>query len=808
MCERFNVKDIMKKLTLEEKAQLISGGGIYVSRAIQRLGIPSALFIDACCGINIRQYLEALYDAGVIRDDGIREENGTEGIATMARFGHIAENIETRENLSGEDNRLLDEFLSHIETLIGVKEYPSCFPSNTLLAATWNREAVYEDACAVGKEASAYGVDVLLGTPCINIQRDGRGGRGFENYSEDPYLTAELSSCFAQGINEQGIITNAKHFAANNQETERMRIDEIIPERALYEIYFPAFKACVRKGGVKSIMSAYNWINGKPCAQNEWLLRDVLRNEWGFDGFVVSDWRAAYDLVQAVRAGNDLAMPGPRDEQEIINALQDGMLSIGDLDEAVEHFLKVLVSMPVMQGRKFEKIDFKDSSRTAYETAAEGITLLKNKDHVLPLTDHMEIAVFGEKAGRFIESGIGSGHVFTDKTSSLLENIKKTVGEDHVSVNAFTEKTEVAIVVVSTEGQEGGDCADIQLKRNDMKMLSEVTGYSRKRGIKVVLIMNIAGPVEMTDFIENIDACLDIYYPGQEGAVAVADILFGRRNPSGKLPHTFPRSYRDCPSYGNFPGYNEKVYYGEGIYVGYRWYDTRRIEPMFPFGFGLSYTTFRIRDIQLSNPVLNVDADEKVNVSVTVENTGNMQGKEVVQLYVRDNASTLDKPEKELKGFEKVDLLPGETKTVVFEIGKEDLSSYDTKLHAWTCEPGEFEILIGSSSRNIQTQEKLMVVGRNPYGYCGDTPITKLSMDERAVNIILDNLEGYVTEKEFFNIAYFGQRHSLDVVWNTMLTDSLTSLNKAERDALYHGILEELAGLDVSEANLREKYVF
>lgn len=800
-----SVSEVLEELSLEEKASLVSGGGIYNSQAIERLGIPSAVFIDAGCGVNLRQYLEALYDQRKIDDGAEAENNGTEGIGTMARFGHIAGNILSRENLNKADNALLDACLKYIEKQIGEKAYPSCFPSNTLLAATWNREAVKKNAEAVGREASAYGVDVLLGTPCINIQRDPKGGRNFENYSEDPYLMGELSAEFVKGIQEQGITGNAKHFAANNQETDRMFVDETISERALYEIYFPAFKKCVEKGGVKSIMSAYNWINGTPCAHHKWMLSDVLRDEWNFDGFVVSDWRAAYDLVEAVKAGNDLAMPGPRDAQEIVNAVKSGRISRKELDKAVGNFLKVLTQMPVMKGRKYKAVDWEISKAIAYETAAEGITLLKNKKHVLPLQTDAKIAFFGENADQFIESGVGSGHVFTNRTSSLVKCTAEIVGKERVTVNALAEDTEAAVVVVSTEGQEGGDCVDMSLKQKDLKVLSEVIHMARPRGIKVILIMNLAAPVVMTDFVEEVDGCLNVYFPGQEGARATADILFGRVNPSGKLPHTFPRHYRDVPSYGNFPGYDKKITYGEGIYVGYRWYDTRKIEPLFPFGYGLSYTTFEFSNIKLDKTVLNIDEEEGLTVKVTVTNTGDMAGKEVVQLYVKDVASTLDRPEKELKGFEKVYLEPGEGKEVSITLRKEDLASFDTKFHRWICEPGDFEILIGNSSGNITQTAAFRAEGFNPYGYNAQTPITSISLDQRAADVILEILEGYLTEKEFYNMAYFGQRHHFETVWNTMLC---TNVPEEEREVLYQQILQKLGKIDASAAKLVEKFTF
>lgn len=343
------------------------------------------------------------------------------------------------------------------------------------------------------------------------------------------------------------------------------------------------------------------------------------------------------------------------------------------------------------------------------------------------------------------------------------------------------------------------------LKKEELRLLSEVIHMARLRGIKVILVMNLAAPVEMTDFVEELDGCLNVYFPGQEGARAAADILFGKINPSGKLPHTFPRHYHDAPSYGNFPGYGRKVNYGEGIYMGYRWYDTRKIEPLFPFGYGLSYTEFALSDLALDREIFNVDSDEQLTISALVTNIGTMAGKEVVQLYVKDVVSTLDRPEKELKGFEKVYLEPGESKKVCFVIYKEDLAAFDTKLHQWICEPGDFEIQVGNSSGNIMQKATFRAVGFNPYGYHAQTPITRISLDGRAADVILKNLEGHLTEKEFYNMAYFGQRHNLETVWRTMLC---VNVPEKEREKLYQNILKELSELDVSAAKLVEKFTF
>ena len=804
LMDRASVKDVIKEMTLEEKALLITGQFMYGTEGIERLGIPRAMFLDAGGGVNLRQYMVQLISTGQLTGTYL-EKAGKHGLGLIAYMTKIMNNLTSRENLSEEENELLDAFLEKIRELVPSGDLPSCFPDGMLLGATWNPDAVLHCAEAVGKEASAFGVDMLLGTPCINIHRNPLGGRSFESYSEDPYLISELAPNYCIGVQNQGVIADVKHCAANTQEPERESVNEIISKRALYEIYFPGFKACVQKGGVKNVMTAYNYINGNACAHNSWLIRDVLRGEWGFDGFVVSDWGGVYDQVEALKAGNDLSEPGPRDTRPIIDAVKEGRLDEACLDEAVEHYLNVLVEMPVMKGRKYHDIDSEKSREIAYETACEGITLLKN-DGVLPLSVDTRISFYGEKSKHFLDCGIGSGRVHTDKTSSLIDCSRQIVGDEKILVSEMSDLTDVVIISAAAAGQEGCDREDMKLDAEDQKLVLETVREAKKRQKKVVLILNISAPVEMMDYIDDVNAVLCVYFPGEEGGHAASDILFGKRNPCGKLPLTFPKYYRDCPSYLNFPGEFGEVLYGEGIYAGYRYYDVKQIEPLFPFGYGLSYTTFEFQNMSLSSGRLNIDNGETVQVKVTVKNTGNMAGSEVVQLYIHDQESTLQKAVKELKGFQKVFLNPGESKEVTMTIGKEQLSSYDPYEKDWVCEPGIFILLAGNSSRNIYLKKSLLVEGTNVYGYGPNTLFKRINDDERAVKILLEGLpEGVIDRTVLKNYNNTLPFQPFEKVWEKEIVPRMHNKTEAEISAMFLNICGLLKRLDVTASE--KKYI-
>lgn len=463
-----SIEAILAEMTVEEKAACITGAGAFSTRAMEKYGIPSLLMIDGGTGFNTSQmcwelvfndYAKQCREAGMPIDP--EDYQG--------RMGALEEVLCRPE--------LLQKRMQYMKKVVAEPKPYGCYPPGMSLAATWNPEAVSQVGHALGEEANVLGVDVLLGSPNVNIHRDPRNGRLFEGYSEDPCLTARLAPELVRSVQKEGIIANAKHFAANNQETERMGVNEHIPERALREIYLPGFRACV-KAGCKSVMSAYNLINGTPCAQNRWLLHDVLREEWGFDGFVMTDWSAAYDQVEACAAGNDVVMPGPRQMKTVIDAVKTGRLKEELLDTCVRNYLRVVLQSPAMCGRKTE-FDMKKGTAAAYRAASESITLLKNNG-ILPLNPDARPAFLGKRCLEMMDSGAGSAAVLTSLTTNILPSVEALIGKEHVSYETVTPQTTVIIAAVGSNGQEGADRPDMKLEPEDAAVLDQAVAAAKK----------------------------------------------------------------------------------------------------------------------------------------------------------------------------------------------------------------------------------------------------------------------------------------------------------------------------------------
>lgn len=801
-----SVEAILKEMTLLEKAQMVTGETTYGTKGLERFQIPSALLQDAGNGVNLRQYLSNLLNTGKLKNENIvNRYGGVSARGMISELVHIMDHVADRDALDEDENKLLDDFLDYIEGMISAREFPNAMPCNSLLAATWDREAVLECGRIVGREASAYGIDCLLGTPCINIQRDPLGGRGFECYSEDPYLVSELAPWHCIGVQEAGVPANVKHLAVNSQETNRKTINEIVSERALREIYLPAFKACVQKGKIRSVMTGYNWINGEACAHSKWMLQDVLRNEWGFDGCVMSDWGGVYDQIQAVQAGNDLTMP-KGDVDAIVQAVKHGQLSEEQLDNCVRNVLGLIMQMPATKGRAYSTLDNAAARRAAYRAASEGMVLLKNEG-ALPLSIHRKTAFYGKRCCAFEDSGVGSGRVHTDKTSHMNIRAEAIAGKEQILYHCVDTETQAVVVTIFARGQEGQDRVSFEPESADVELVREAYEDAKRVGAKVILLLNVAGPINLSELEPMADAILCMYFPGEEGGNAAADILYGRVNPSGKLPHTFPRRYCDTPSFGNFPGENKTVYYGEGILVGYRWYDTRKIEPLYCFGHGLSYTSFAVDEVRLSSETPDMDR-ETLTVYITVRNTGSCKGREVLQLYVHDEQSTLFKPVKELKGFTAVELEPGERQIVTLVLDREAFSSWDPELHRLTCEPGGFKLMIGDSSRHILAEKRVRVCCENPYAYGENTSYRTLIEDERSLDVIAGLLpEGTLTRKDLeHQMIYFGQTMGFRQAYPQYISMYFHDMSEEEKWELFDKICAELKKIDVSEYSEKETY--
>lgn len=664
-------KKMVSELTLEEKAGLCSGLNFWRTKSVERLGIPSIMMTDG--------------------PHGLRKQQGGSG-------DHLG---------------------------IGDSTPSTCFPSGAGLASSWNRALVEQVGTALGEECQAEDVSIVLG-PALNIKRSPLCGRNFEYFSEDPFLSGELAASHIRGVQSQGVGTSAKHYAVNNQEHRRMTVDAVVDERTLREVYLAGFEGAVKQSQPWTVMSAYNKVNGEYASENSYLLTDILRNEWGFEGFVVSDWGAVNERVASLTAGLELEMPGNGGlgDNKIIAAVNNGDLTLEQLDLAVERILQIVFKATdhSIQDADYSREEHHQLARTV---AAESMVLLKNNDNLLPLSKDAKIAIIGELAKQPRYQGGGSSHIVPTKLDIPFEEIHTAMGgssevvyaqgyelaKDDVDNDLIAEAVQAAVladVAIVFAGlpdryeSEGYDRLHMRLPDNHTKLIEAIAEAQPN----IVVVLSNGSPVEMP-WIVQVKGVLETYLGGQASGGAIADLIFGTVNPSGKLAETFPKDLRHNPSHCNFPGEGDRVEYREGLLVGYKHYEARGIEPLFPFGHGLSYTTFEYSDLKVDKETLY--DNDILQVSVNVKNTGDRAGKEVVQLYVRDSESSVMRPEKELKGFQKLTLEPGESQTVTFELNKRSFAYYHVELKDWHVETGEFEILIGGSSVTIAERKTVYV---------------------------------------------------------------------------------------------------
>jgi beta-glucosidase len=703
------VKDLLGRMTLEEKASMLAGSGWMESMPIERLGIPAIKMADGPMGV--------------------RAWYGSSAVTNAA---------DTPKVLT------------------------TSFPSGVAMAASWDVPLVQQEGKAIAQEVKALGRDMILG-PTVNINRVPLWGRNFEGYGEDPHLAARLGVAYIKGVQGEGVIPSVKHFAANNEEFERHRIDAHIDERTLHEIYLPAFKAAVEEAGVWTVMSAYNKLNGAYCAENKYLLTDILKKEFGFKGFVISDWGSTYSTERTINAGMDLEMPGgapmkamlsrPQTitsgnsggwlvPEKVMPELQDGHVSERTLDDNVGRILRVifvsgLFDHPHAGGGE---VDTPEQRAVALKGATEGIVLLKNTGNLLPLdaAKIKSIAVIGPNAAVARTGGGGSSLVRPKNSIAPLDGIKEKAGsniqvtyalgagmegEDAAQdtpearakalqeASGIAAKADVAVVVVGRSNKlesEGFDVKTMDLPAGQDELIQAV----EKANPHTIVVLNTGNPVTMSQWLDTTPALLDMWYGGQEGGHALAAILFGDANPSGKLPVTLPKKFEDSPAYGHYPGENLKVDYAEGIYVGYRYYDTKNVEPLFPFGFGLSYTSFTYSDLAVMDDTTFKPGQKKDDprgklALFTVKNTGSRPGAEVVQIYIHDGHSKIDRPVHELKGFARVELKPGESQKLLVRIDRSAFSYWSPEKKDWVIEPGTFEVQVGASSRDIRLKEQV-----------------------------------------------------------------------------------------------------
>ena len=652
-----NIEKILKQLTLEEKAALCSGLDFWHTKPNERLDIPSIMVSDGPHGLR--------------------------------------KNIENAEN----PNQAIKAI---------------CFPTACASACSFDRKVLEEIGKAIGEECQNQGVSVILGPGC-NIKRSPLCGRNFEYFSEDPYLAGQLAAAHIKGVQSKGVGTSLKHFACNNQENRRFSVSAEVSPRALREIYLPAFENAVKESKPWTIMCSYNKINGTHSSQNKWLLTELLRDEWGYEGLVISDWGAVDDRPSAVEAGLDLEMPGShgKNDQRIIDAVNKGELSEADLDKCTRRVLE-LIDRSCESAKPETAWNLEAHHKLARKLAAECIVLLKNEKKLLPLDKSKKIAFIGQFAKQPRFQGGGSSHINTYKIDNAVDSAAKyaeiTYAQGYITEEDKTDKAlldeavktaadaEIAVIFAGLPDafeSEGYDRDHMRMPSCQLELIDEVCKVNKN----VVIVLHNGAPIEMP-FADKAKAIVEAYLCGEGSGGAVCDVLFGKVNPSGKLAETIPMKLSDNPSFLNFPGEGDTVRYAEDIFVGYRYYDYKEMPVRFPFCHCLSYTSFEYSDMKISNT--DIHDTDTINVTVTVKNTGSAEGKEVVQLYVSDRESSVIRPKKELKGFEKVSLRAGESKRVVFRLDKRAFAYFEPRINDWVVEYGAFDILVGSSSADIR----------------------------------------------------------------------------------------------------------
>lgn len=692
------VKDALSKMTLEEKVAMCHAQSKFSSPGVPRLGIPENWMTDGPHGIRQEVAWDEWVGAGWTND--------------------------------------------------------SCtaFPALTCLAATWNPQIARLYGKNLAEEARYRNKNVLLG-PGVNIYRTPLNGRNFEYMGEDPYLASRMVVPYIQGVQQNGVAACVKHFALNNQEIDRDHVNVEVDDRALYEIYLPAFKAAVQEGKVWALMGAYNQYKNEHCCHNQYLLKEILKEQWGFDGVVVSDWGGVHDTKQAIENGLDMEFGswtnglnwGASNAYDnyymatpYLKGLREGKYSVSELDDKVRRILRLVFRTTMSRNRPYGSFASPEHAKVGQTISEEGMVLLQNKGGLLPVKSNVKrILVVGENAIKRLTIGGGSSSLKVKKEVSPLEGIRLRAGknikvdfvqgyespiqkEQDLKGAKEPEKKEIDAVALRWEAVEAAKNADLVLfigglNKNEYQDCEGVDRESMSLPYeqdalisalaqvnKNVAVIIISGNAVAMPWVDEVPAILEAWYSGSSAGNALASILFGDTNPSGKLPFTFPVRLADNSAHalGEYPGDHTKVTYKEGIFVGYRWHDKQKLKPLFSFGHGLSYTSFQYGKISMNKKEMT--ADETITVKVRVKNTGSREGKEIVQLYIKDKKSSLPRPEKELKGFEKVSLLAGEEKEVTFTVDKQALSFYDDRKQAWVAEEGDFEVLIGASASDIK----------------------------------------------------------------------------------------------------------
>ena len=761
--EREKIQNLISQMTLEEKAGMCSGADFWKLKCVERLGIPQVMVTD-----------------------------GPHGVRKQA---------ESADHLG-----------------INESEKAICFPAGCATASSFDRDLIRRQGELLGQECQAMNVSTLLG-PAMNIKRSPLGGRNFEYYSEDPYVSTEIAAALIEGIQSKNVGTSAKHFVANNQEKRRMTNSSDADERTLREIYLASFEGAIKKAKPWTVMSSYNRINGKFVGDSKEYLTDILRKEWGFDGYVVSDWGAVNDRISSLAAGLDLEMPPGDYENDrlIVKAVQEGKLDESVVDQACERILNIIFRYTENRDEK-AVFDYEKDHKAAAEIEAECMVLLKNENEILPLTSDKKIAFIGKYAKTPRYQGGGSSHINSWKVESALEAAKEIQELANVTfAEGYQDEKDEVVEALQSEAVKAAAEADVAVLFLGLPDNFESEGYDRKHMNlpncqnelvekvlevqKHVVVVLHNGSAVLMPWKDQVEGILEAYLGGEAVGKAVAEVLAGIKNPCGRLAETFPLRLEDTPCYLTYGKGFDNAVYQEGVFVGYRYYTSRKMETAFPFGYGLSYTTFAYSDLQLDKKEMS--DKEHVEVSVKVKNTGKYAGKTVVQLYVGAPETEVVRPVRELRGFEKISLEAGEEKTVTFILGERAFAYWNTLIHDWYAEEGTYKVMIGENVDQMCVGEEITVhpTKELPKTYSLNTCLGELMRDPKAQTVMAPFMQGMAQNDAAMDMAEANENDQSGVVNQEMMAAMMEGMPLRQLLSFVPGIKREMLEQMVNALN-------
>lgn len=761
--EREKIQNLISQMTLEEKAGMCSGADFWKLKCVERLGIPQIMVTD-----------------------------GPHGIRKQA---------ESADHLG-----------------INESEKAICFPAGCATASSFDRDLIRRQGELLGQECQAMNVSTILG-PAMNIKRSPLCGRNFEYYSEDPYVSTEIAAALIEGIQSKNVGTSAKHFVANNQEKRRMTNSSDADERTLREIYLASFEGAVKKAKPWTVMSSYNRINGEFVGDNKKYLTDILRKEWGFDGYVVSDWGAVNNRISSLAAGLDLEMPPGDYENDrlIVKAVQEGKLDESVVDQACERILNIIFRYTENRDEK-AVFDYEKDHKAAAEIEAECMVLLKNENEILPLTSDKKIAFIGKYAKIPRYQGGGSSHINSWKVESALDAAKEIPELANVTfAEGYQDEKDEVVEALQSEAVKIAEKADVAVLFLGLPDNFESEGYDRKHMElpncqnelvkkvlevqKHVVVVLHNGSAVIMPWKDQVEGILEAYLGGEAVGKAVAEVLSGRKNPSGRLAETFPLRLEDTPCYLTYGKGFDNAVYQEGVFVGYRYYTSRKMETAFPFGYGLSYTTFAYSDLQLDKKEMS--DKEHVEVSVKVKNTGKRAGKTVVQLYVAAPETEVVRPVRELRGFEKVSLEAGEEKTVTFTLDERAFAYWNTQIHDWYAEEGSYQVMIGENADQMCLSGEILVhpTKEIPKVYSLNTCLGELMRDPKAQVVMAPFMQGMAQNDAAMDMAEANENDQSGVVNQEMMAAMMEGMPLRQLLSFVPGIKREMLEQMVNALN-------